>query len=191
VVYNGVALFGVFPLGEEIKISLKKLSSYGILNSKVRLLGSKSKQLLELNVVMKTMTLAFAKIGSLVGGSVGLAIVLILFYDPTHSVAHFSSPSLDKFLLMVLIFFLSSIFGAFGGALVGIGTPQSIVFRFGTYIDAGGVLFSVKVDNDLEEENAKRCFEDSGAHEVALLDEEKTWQSIRKNQLLLFKPSQT
>jgi hypothetical protein len=186
--FKDVAVFGIFKLRKEVESALARLQSDGFLNSDIIILNPSLSEEPDVERLQKTMIGSFAKVGSCVGGFIFLIFGLIAASGGILEGGVFTNTTfLMKALAVLLALFFGVLFGAASGALVGIGTPQPTLLRFGNYIDAGGTLLSVRVGDFDEQCRAKKSVELSGARDVNLLGEANTWSAIHRNSQLKLK----
>lgn len=124
-------------------------------------------------------------VGALVGAAIGGVVFLvigILISMRTIPVPALQQGSVipDQMLMIGVILVGGIVFGAASGALVGIGTPQSVTKRYAEYVDSGGILMSVRVRSEDDATQAKFIFKKTGAQEIALLREDEGWSIIHK-----------
>lgn len=79
------------------------------------------------------------------------------------------------------------LFGTAAGALVGIGTPQSVAKRYGFYLKEGGTVLTVHLKNKAERKRANQILQATNAQDISELNESKIWSTIipeKKNLIL-------
>lgn len=173
------AVFGIFGPGGEVDVVIDKLLSIGFLNSNIKLLCPITTEQVDIERLQKTMILYFTKIGAGVGLILFFITGLAIVFGSVDAVLSVDLVFLDKIHILLFTTLFGLIFGAASGALIGIGTPQSIELRFSSYIEAGASLLSVRVSNLDEECIVKNSLEFCGALDIAKLNEKHTWESIR------------
>ncbi len=178
-----MAVFGILQRRSQTNTLLRKLESVGFAKSDIKILNPTVIEQPDIKRLQKTMIVHFSMIGAFIGGTLfmvlGLMEVSAGIFNLQLSV---EMTVLRRAFAVLFALLFGMIFGAASGALVGIGTPQATLLRFGTYIAAGWTLLSVRVRNVDEESMANMHLESAGAGEIRLLAERQTWASVRKNQ---------
>ncbi len=110
--------------------------------------------------------------GAIVGAFVGATVVaiLILFYG--------GELTGSQFLFAAVSSAFGGLVGAAGGAMVGIGTPDSAEKRYGQYLESGGVLLSVHLENSEQGLSAQELLTATGGQDVHIINELDTWESV-------------
>lgn len=172
------AAFGIFHRREEITTARAALRAAGFRKRAISVLypphgGSQDFPQAQRTSV-RTGAVMGAGIGSLVLAIVGMIVGMRL---PLASM-RFSGDLFNIGLLVFAFLVAGAIIGAGAGALVGIGTPERSADRYGDYVDSGGILMSVRVENAAEATQAKTTLEQSGASDISLLREDVGWEHV-------------
>lgn len=123
--------------------------------------------------------------GAIFGGTLGFLIVGISVFLSTMS----SSSNQTWVLLTLTGCFVGAISGAAFGALVGIGTPKVAAKRFGLHLAEGGTVLTVQLAGPELEALAIKKFEESGAEDISVLNEQEFLQQmITEKRRLLARP---
>ncbi len=164
---NQQAAFGVFRRRSEVRRAKAELQAKGFSRSDIAILF-RSRGVPDFRQKQKEVIEAGAIIGAIIGGLVFMVIGII-----TEMKLFSSHP------MLVLGGFIGCvILGAASGALVGIGTPKSAARRYGDYVDSGGILMSVHVDDADEARKAQEILDKIGAQEITLLKEDQGWKTV-------------
>jgi len=131
------------------------------------------------------------KQGALTGGGtgliVGLGLGLLAGYNllPLVIIAPFN-PMMGA----LLVGFFGMILGAASGALVGIGTPADPTERYAAYLDDGGILVSVHVEDAKRARRVMEILERNNGTDISEINEDEAWRGVfaHKND---FRPSVT
>lgn len=149
---NHRAAFGVYREEGEVKRAIRILYSRGFNRDSIAVLLPKHDGSKDFSQWLSCSIKEGAYIGAIVGGIIFLII--------------------DWFIIAGILF------GSMCGVLVGIGTPQAVSERYNTYLNVGGILISVHVNNDHEVRIAKEILEKTGGQDVHLLNENVSWKTI-------------
>lgn len=186
------AVFGIFRHDDQVKMSIDKLLFNGFSISNIKVFcpsttSISSSEKLDIDRFQKTMIFYFLKIGSCIGAIIFFILGLGIVLKWIEIGLLMDMDIFQKTYVLLFTTLFGFFFGAASGALIGIGTPQTILLRFANYIDAGATLLSVQVRNLDEECAAIQSFESCGASDIAKLDEKQTWDSIYNSQTLELK----
>lgn len=129
--------------------------------------------------------------GAITGGGtgllVGLGLGLLAGYNvlPLVILAPF-----NPLMGALLVGFFGLILGAASGALVGIGTPAKASERYAAYLDDGGILVSVHVEDSERAKRVMEILERNRGTDITEINEDEAWRSVfaHKND---FRPSVT
>jgi hypothetical protein len=72
--------------------------------------------------------------------------------------------------------------GGIGGALIGLGIPEYEAKRYEGFVQEGGILLSVHVDDNEWQSKAEDLLESCGAREISSTTEKRTKFSSFKNE---------
>ncbi len=183
------AAFCIFRTKSEVETAKTALESDGFSAAGISVLYPTHQGSQDFPQRQKSSLVRGSLIGSVMGGIIflSLAVLIVLRALPVHIIEQPVSV-LEQILIVIGILMAGIILGAAAGALIGIGTPQVASNRYSDYVDSGGILFSVHVNNRVEAERAKTILERIGASDINLLNEERDWKTIYKN---LFTPPVT
>lgn len=169
------ATFGIYKNEAEIKIAKDALLRQGFRASQISVMYPRKSGAKDFSQVQRSQLLTGAMLGSLIGA------ILIGIFGVTMAVG--ISPALGVITLLSpgWIIFFSVIGGAFvgagAGALIGIGTPVPAGQRYGEYMNNGGILLSVHIDDDEQSKSANRILQDTGASDVNDVPESASWKA--------------
>jgi hypothetical protein len=153
------AAFGIFRRREEVGLARAALEAAGFRKRSISVLypphGGPQDFPQAQRTSVRTGAVMGAGIGALVLAIVGMIIGMRL---PLASM-RFSGDLMNVGLLVLAFLVAGAVFGAGAGALVGIGTPESSANRYGDYVDSGGILMSVRVENAKQAHEAKETLE--------------------------------
>lgn len=129
--------------------------------------------------------------GAITGGStgliVGLGLGLLAGYNvlPLVIMAPF-----NPIMGALIVGFFGLILGAASGALVGIGTPAKPSERYAAYLDDGGILVSVHVEDPERAQRVMEILERNKGTDISEINEDEAWRGVfaHKND---FRPSIT
>jgi len=79
---------------------------------------------------------------------------------------------------VVVASFIGLVFGTAIGALVGIGTPRTAGKRYGFYLNEGGIILRVHVDNKDESHLALSLMEKHRGQDISILPDSEVWSKI-------------
>jgi hypothetical protein len=172
------AAFGIFRKRAEITSAKSALQAMGFSRKRISVLYPPHGGNQDFPEAQRTSV----RTGAIMGGGIGafvLAIVgmIVGVQLPLESIRF--SGDIGNISLMVLAFLVAgAVLGAGAGALVGIGTPQTSGNRYGDYVDHGGILMSVRVENAKEAQDAREALERNGAQDISLLREDTGWERV-------------
>lgn len=170
-----VATFGIYKTEDEVKIAKDALLRDGFRSSQISVMYPRRTGAKDFSQVQRNQLLTGAFIGSVMGA------ILVGIFGVTMAVG--ISPALGILTLMSpgwIIFFSvigGMIVGAGAGALVGIGTPVPAGQRYGEYLNVGGILLSVHIDDLEQSQKANRILLETGASDVNDVAESSSWQA--------------
>lgn len=172
---TGIATFGIYKNEDEIKIAKDALLRQGFRASQISVMYPRKSGAKDFSQVQRNQLLTGAMLGSLIGA------ILVGVFGVTMAVG--ISPALGILTLMSpgwIIFFSvlgGAIVGAVAGALVGIGTPVPAGRRYGEYLNSGGILLSVHINDDEQSKTANRILQETGASDVNDVPESASWKA--------------
>lgn len=170
-IHDGKAAFGVFLTKSEANAAKDELKKNGFSKDDIAVMYPPHRGPRDFLQLQKNLIGTGALVGAIIGG----ALFLLLWSMPTFQTSPFFA---DRIFVAVLGFIFCVAFGAASGTLVGIGTPKTAGHRYGDYVDAGGILMSVHINEAEEASKAQKVLERSGAQDISLLDESKGWESV-------------
>ena len=176
---KGKAVFGIFKTEKEVLTAQKAFKTLGFRKDRLSVLYPTKEGPRDFSQRQRTMVKTGAIAGVIVGGP---AFVIFSLVVNTSEVSTLNSQgaffNLNPVVFGILCMILGSFVGAGCGALIGAGTPEPITDRYGEYIDDGGILMSINVNDSEDAERAKHVLEKCGAGEISLIDEKQTWENI-------------
>jgi hypothetical protein len=180
-VIQNKAAFGIFRKQAEIMRARLMLKSAGFSDSSISVQYPLKKGMQDFTQGQESLIKPFAIIGAAVGGvaMVLISILVILNTIPITLLQNIDS-NFAHLLLMGGAVVGSMILGAACGALVGIGTPRGASDRYGNYMDVGGILMSVHVDDFEEELAARDVLKSTGAHDISLMHEKQGRKNVKE-----------
>lgn len=168
------AAFGIFRRRSEVSAAKAALSANGFSRSDISVLYPSHPGAKDFPSRQKSTVRTGAMMGAAIGGLIFFLIgVAVSLRNPI-----ISESLLGQMLFVIAGFIGGAIFGAAAGALVGIGTPQRAELRYGDYVDAGGILMSVHVDNAEQADKAQKTLEQTGAQDINLISEGQGWETV-------------
>lgn len=174
------ATFGIFRSREEVKAAITLLKGLGFGESKALVLFPDKRGDQDFPQVQKSELVKFARIGSLIGAGLA-AVFVILLIAGVVSFANLSSASATGQVFIILgSLFIGGILGAAWGTLVGIGTPDRAGRRYGQYVNAGGILLSVRIQDTEEQRKIEAALEASGGQDITTSNERESWTEALK-----------
>ncbi len=108
-----------------------------------------------------------AAVGVFLGGLVGALGGAHMFFN-------------DNMTALMFCSLFGLFFGAASGALVGIGTPQSLRQRYLDSLQEGCILLSVHDRGFVADKSIYQILEETGASEIAEAHEASTWQLLSR-----------
>jgi uncharacterized membrane protein len=179
---DGKATFGIFKNLSEVRSARLILNSLGFANSDIAVLYPSRKGPQDFEQRRQMIIKKGALIGSAVGGVVFFVISIFMTAQMGALGALASiNPPPNLWALMTLNvvgLFSGLILGAAAGAMVGMGIPERAARRYGDYVDAGGILMSVHVEDAEKAHAAQAVLERTGAQDVNLLKETDGWNLV-------------
>lgn len=173
------AAFGVFRGRNEVSAAQSALVTNGFSRADISVMYPPRRERKDFLQLQKNSIRSGAFIGAAIGALVFLVVFIPMGMQTTYFNVAANSMMVSEQVLLVIGGLLGSvIFGAASGALVGIGTPQVASKRYGDYVDLGGILMSVHVNNSLEADRAKQVLEQNGAQDITLLKEGQSWETV-------------
>jgi len=173
------ATFGIFRRRAEVTAAESALKANGFVDSDIAVLYPPHRGPQDFPQRQRSSVGMGAMIGAGVGGLVFLVIGILVNMRAVPLPTLQEQAMLPDQLMVVLALTLGGmILGAGAGALVGIGTPQKASDRYSDYVDSGGILMSVHVDDTTEAHKAKEVLETTGAQDINLLKEGADWKAV-------------
>jgi len=157
------AAFGIYRTSQQVEMALSTLQSWRFSPSSIRTWHRDRVGWQDFAYELRTMV----GVGAAIGASIGLIVGLIV------GILAFSGTS---FILLGAAFGI--FFGAMSGALVGAGTPESAAQRYRQYLNDGGILLSVHINDQDEASHAQNILEITGAEDITSVNELKTWRTV-------------
>lgn len=176
------AAFGIFRNKSEVRSARLILNSLGFPNSDIAILYPPHPGAQDFPQRQRNEIKHGAMIGAVVGGVLLFAAAVILSARMSAidlSTASTNNPRFYQLIVLGLLGMVSgAVLGAASGALVGIGIPARAGLRYGDYVDAGGILMSVHVENGDKAIAAQEVLERAGAQDVNLIKEKEGWDLV-------------
>lgn len=189
---KGKAAFGIFRRKSEVSAAKAQLSADGFSGADISVLYPPHPGAQDFPQRQRSSIRNGLMIGAAVGSLVFFVVGLVASVRTYSSIIPYEPVSfLDQMLVILAAILIGGLIGAAAGALVGVGTPQQAGLRYGDYVDAGGILMSVHVNDTEEEKRAKYVLEKAGAQDITLLSEGQGWETVYGKILTLPKYSST
>lgn len=118
-------------------------------------------------------------LGFLMGGSAGLLAGLEAFRVPFLNTEFALNPLFGA----VIGAMFGLLFGAGSGALVGIGTPAFAGDRYARYLEDGGIVVSVHIEDAGRRAKAMDILERCGGTDLAAVNETEAWETVHSHSL--------
>lgn len=168
------AAFAIFRDKNEVKIAINALKKLGFNERNIKILSPHKKGTKDFVSEQKNQIITGAIIGAIIGAVVSCIISLLIIFNiiPLHFSLEDSGAG--KILIMFASIGFGILFGAGGGALVGIGTPFTVSKRYGRYLSSGGYLLSVQVDKEDQRVQAEKVLAVTGGQDIHLAKEHYT-----------------
>ena len=179
---NSKAAFGIFRNLGEVRAARSILNSMGFANADIAVLYPPHKGAQDFPQRQQNSVKKGAIIGAAIGGII-LFVVSVFLTAQMNSVTSlnsiYSPPRFSELMTLSLVgLFSGLILGAACGALAGAGIPERAGRRYGDYVDAGGILMSVHVDDAEKAHTAQVVLEHSGAQDINLIQEKEGWDMV-------------
>lgn len=176
------AAFGIFKNNGEVRTARLILNSLGFTNSDIAILYPPHLGPQDFSQHQRNEVKHGAMIGAAIGGVLLFAAGVFLSARMSAIDLATSSPNNPQFYQLIvlgLVGLISGIIlGAACGALAGIGIPERAGNRYGDYVDAGGILMSVHVDDANKAQAAQEILQRAGAQDVNLIQEKAGWDTV-------------
>ncbi len=115
------------------------------------------------------------RFGAAIGALVGLVLLGCVGFFLSSSLS-LNDPAPSPFLSMLMGAFVGILVGGASGALAGNGIPKMTNNRYGYYLKQGGLLLTLHIDEDDDEQKAADIFKSSGAQDVSDLYDGEIWE---------------
>ena len=176
------AAFGIFRRKSEVRTARLVLNSLGFTNSDIAIMYPPHPGPQDFSQHQGNEIKHGAMFGAIIGGVLLFAAAVVLSARMSAIELSSSSPNTPQFYHLIVLGFLGLIsgviLGAACGALAGIGIPVRAGLRYGDYVDAGGILMSVHVEDANKAQAAQEILERSGAEDVNLIEEKEGWDLV-------------
>lgn len=161
------AVFGAFRTSKEADFAAGVLTRAGFKPWSISVLAPTKNNVNSFRHQLKTTVPIGATVGAIIG-FIGGAIFIRQAFNWTE----------DLVVFIVLGSLITSLLGAACGALVGIGTPKRVRYRYLGYVKGGNVLMSVDADDKNRILRAQKILEATGAQDISDEDADKTWNVV-------------
>lgn len=174
------ATFGIFRSRDEINTAVSLLKGLGFGESKASILFPDKIGDQDFPQVQKSELVKFARVGSVIGAVLAsiFAVLMIAGVVPFGNLSN--ATSMGRVFTIVGSLLFGGILGAAWGTLVGIGTPDRAGRRYGQYVNAGGILLSVRSQNTEEQKRIEDALEKSGGQDITTVEEKAGWKDVLK-----------
>lgn len=176
------AAFGVFKKNSEVRTARQILNSLGFTNSDIAILYPPHPGPQDFSQHQRSEVKHGAMIGAAIGGVLLFATAIFLSARMSAIDLGTSSTNTPHFYQLIILGIVALIggiiLGAATGALAGIGIPQRAGNRYGDYVDAGGILMSVHVDDANKAHTAQEVLAQTGAQDIHLIKEKEGWDLV-------------
>lgn len=174
------AVFSIFRDLTEVKKAEKELLQKGFLRSDISVMYPQSEGSQDFPQRQRSSIGKGSLIGAIVGGLifVTVSVLMSLRIIPAPWTQEAATFQISQIVWIAISLLGGIVVGAASGALVGIGTPESAGLRYGDYIDAGGILISVHVNNAEETRQAQEALEKCEGQDISVLTEGDGWKNI-------------
>lgn len=175
---NHQAAFGIFRKKSEVSAARVALQASGFSRSDISVLYPPHGGAQDFEQQRKTLIQSGAVMGSIAGGFVAAILGLLVSRQILMPWIQFNSTVVNTLTLLAAALVAGALVGAGIGALIGIGTPESPGNRYGEYVESGGILMSVRVEDRDQARKAKTTLEETGAQDINFLREDRGWQTV-------------
>ena len=180
---NKISACGLYLKRNNVHDAIEALKAKGIKSGNISVLAKKKEGPQNFVHGQKTKIRDGAIIGAFIGFIIfGLVGFFLSYHIMSLSLSTNGIPGQTQIsgrlliLDTVLGFSLGTFIGAACGALAGIGIPQAVKNRYGFYLQEGGLLLSVHVDNLAENKEAIRILKQTGAQDISELYDVEIWE---------------
>lgn len=168
------AAFAIFRDKNEVKAAIHALKKMGFNERDFRILSPHKQGSKDFVSEQKNQVITGAIIGAIIGAILGGIVSLFMIFNIIPISLSPDDTGVGKIFVMFASVGFGILFGAGGGALVGIGTPSSVSKRYGRYLSSGGYLLSVQVENSDERPQAEKVLMSTGGQDIHLAKEHYT-----------------
>ena len=188
------AAFGIFRNKGEVRTARLILNSLGFTNSDIAIMYPPHPGAQDFPQRQRNEIKHGAMIGAVIGGVVLFSAAVILSARMSAIDLSTTSTNNPQFYQLIVLglsgLLIGVILGAACGALAGIGIPVRAGLRYGDYVDAGGILMSVHVEDANKAHSAQETLEQAGAQDVNLIEEKQGWDLVFTKLIENQKPQQ-
>lgn len=173
------AIFAFFRNSADAKRAMERLRRDGMSEKEFSLMLPDTKGSQDFAYVLRMKV----KRGSLIGGAIGVVLGFFagLILPFVVNTGHIGA-SLNPVWTILIVTPLAGLAGMAWGAVIGIGTPESVEERYKLYSQGGGVLLSVHRPQSREsEQRISEVLGQMGGNEIHVMNEEKTWSRISRD----------
>jgi hypothetical protein len=183
---DSFAVFGMFREVKDMEVAVEALEAAGVGRGNISALlpDKPAEGKRDFAYALRMKICLGAAIGAVIGAAIGVTIVMAVVLGPdgpTHS-PHFIVKTIWLALAGTGV---GTLFGAACGALVGIGTPEGAGERYHTYVQQGGTLLSIHLQDPSRSRRIMGILELAGADDITVSHESKTWGRVLYNSALL------
>lgn len=171
---NTAAAFAIFRDKNEVKIAINSLKKLGFNERNFRILSPHKQGNKDFVSEQKNQVITGAIIGAVIGAFLSCIVSLLMIFNIIPLPLSLEDSGAGKIFIMFASVGFGILFGAGGGALVGIGTPFTVSKRYGRYLSSGGYLLSVQVDNPDQRLQAEKVLTATGGQDIHLAKEHYT-----------------
>ncbi len=179
------AVFAIFHLPVDVKKAKIELLSEGFPLDSISILQPPIVGAQNFSQSYKTSISKGAIYGAIVGSTVFIFFGIIVTTQKMN-IPVLEAPLylIEPILLLAIIVLCGTVFGAAAGALIGIGTPESVSHRYSDYVSVGGVLMSVHVNSTEDRRLAEEIMERNFGLDISTIKESESWNFVLESVFL-------
>lgn len=174
------ATFGIFRSKNEINTAVSLLKGLGFGESKASILFPDKVGDQDFPQVQKSELVKFARIGSIIGAGLAVVFAILMIAGVVPFGNLMAATATGRVFTIIGSMLVGGVLGAAWGTLVGIGTPDRAGRRYGQYVNAGGILLSIRSRNSEEQKKIEDVLEKSGGQDITTVDEKSGWKDVLK-----------
>jgi len=168
------AAFAIFRDKNEVKTAVHSLKKLGFDERNFRVLSPHKHGTKDFVSEQKNQVITGTIVGAISGAILGCVVALFLIFNIIPFPLSLDDSGIGKMFIMLTCVAFGILFGAGGGALVGVGTPFSMSKRYGRYLSSGGYLLSVQLEHPEQRAQAEKILMATGGQDIHLGKEHYT-----------------